>query len=283
MKEIKVKAYAKINLSLDVLNRRDDGYHDIKTIMQQVDLFDTIIIRDSEKDIIIECDNLDVPLDSSNLAYKAWQVLKEKYDINRGTHIKIEKRIPVAAGLAGGSSDAAAVLKGLNQLWNLKLSDKELMDMGYKIGADVPFCIMGGTALAEGIGEKLTKLEGFSDKLVLLAKPDISVSTAYVYKNLNLKEITTHPDTDAIIKYIKDNKLELVAENMVNVLESVTIKEYPIIKRIKEEMLKFGAVGSLMSGSGPTVFGLFKNVEDIENCRRELNKWLNTVYIVKTL
>ena len=188
MKEIVIKSYGKINLGLDVLYKRQDGYHEIRTIMQQIDLSDTLVMREIEEDIELDCNNKELPLDSTNLVYRAWKKLQEKTGINKGIQINIHKNIPIAAGLAGGSSNAATVLKGLNELWNLGLSEEELREIGVEIGADVPFCIMGGTALAEGIGEKLTKLKSFKDKNLLLVNPGIGVSTAEVYGNLRLNE-----------------------------------------------------------------------------------------------
>jgi len=283
MSKIVIDAYGKINLSLDVLSRREDGYHELRMIMQQIDLKDIISIEEIDKGIEIEADSSQIPIDSSNLVYKAWDILSKKFNVDRGVSIKIEKNIPVAAGLAGGSSDAAAVLKGLNQLWNLGLEEKELMDIGLEIGADVPYCIMGGTALAEGIGEKLTKLRPFSNKLILLANPGVHVPTAYVYKNLRLDKIHKHPETDELISYVEENNTKLVAENMVNLLETVTIEEHPIIEDIKETMIKYGALGSIMSGSGPTVFGIFQKEKDMLKCKEFLDKSINTVLMVKTV
>ncbi|MTI69381.1 MAG: 4-(cytidine 5'-diphospho)-2-C-methyl-D-erythritol kinase [Firmicutes bacterium] len=276
-------AYAKINLALDVIGKRNDGYHELRMIMQQVNLKDKITIKERKKDVVIKCDNPLVPTDESNLVYKAYEILKNKFNIDKGIYIEIEKNIPVAAGLAGGSSNAAAVLKGLNKLWNLNLADKELMDIAVNIGADVPYCIMGKTALAEGIGEKLTKLPSFSDKFILLTKPNIEVSTAYVYKNLNFKEIDKRPDVFSIIEAMNNNDLNFVANNMINVLENVTTKEYSIINEIKQTMVKYNALGSLMSGSGPTVFGIFDNEKDIKKCRDKLKEEFKEVFIAKTL
>ncbi|MTI66913.1 MAG: 4-(cytidine 5'-diphospho)-2-C-methyl-D-erythritol kinase [Firmicutes bacterium] len=276
-------AYAKINLALDVIGKRNDGYHELRMIMQQVNLKDKITIKERKKDIVIKCDNPLVPTDESNLVYKAYEILKNKFNIDKGIYIEIEKNIPVAAGLAGGSSNAAAVLKGLNKIWNLNLTDKELMDIAVNIGADVPYCIMGKTALAEGIGERLTKLPSFSDKLILLTKPNIEVSTAYVYKNLNFKEIDKRPDVFSIIEAMNNNDLNFVANNMINVLENVTTKEYSIINEIKQTMVKYNALGSLMSGSGPTVFGIFDNEKDIKECRDKLKEKFKEVFIAKTL
>ncbi|KPU27551.1 4-diphosphocytidyl-2C-methyl-D-erythritol kinase [Caloranaerobacter sp. TR13] len=280
---MEVEAHAKINLSLDVLRRREDGYHEVRMIMQQIDLKDIIQIEECSNDVIIETNETMLPTDSTNLAYKAWDILSKRFNINRGIKIKIEKNIPIAAGLAGGSADAAAVLKGLNELWNLNLKEKDLMDIGLEIGADVPYCIMGGTALAEGIGEKLTKLKSFKNKLVLIAKPSIQVSTAYVYKNLKIRDVKEHPDIDNLIKNIELDNVNFVAKNMINVLEMVTISKYPIIQKIKDYMIKCNALGSLMSGSGPTVFGIFDNIDDITKCKEELKTWIDRVHIVRTI
>ncbi|KNF09785.1 4-diphosphocytidyl-2-C-methyl-D-erythritol kinase IspE [Gottschalkia purinilytica] len=280
---ITMNAYAKINLSLDVIKRREDGYHELKMIMQQIDLKDTLTIEETDKNIEIVTDNEKLPIDSSNVVYKVWYTLSNEFNIKKGVRININKNIPISAGLAGGSTDAAAVLKGLNELWNLGLTERELMDIGVKIGADVPYCIMGGTALAEGIGEKLTKLKSFSNKLILLANPGIEVSTAYVYNSLDLKNIKIRPDTSKLIESIEKEDTNYLAKNMVNVLESVTIKDYPIINEIKKDMIENGAIGSIMSGSGSTVFGIFENENDLEKCKEKLNKKVNTVITSKTI
>lgn len=283
MKEIKLNAYAKINLSLDVLKRREDGYHEVKMIMQQIDLKDEIILTEIESGIKIECSNPKIPTDSSNLVYKAYDIMSNEFNISKGIKVRINKKIPMAAGLAGGSSDCAQTIIGLNELWNLNLNQKELMDIGVKIGADVPYCIMGGTALAEGIGEKLTKISGFSGKYILIAKPNIDVSTAYVYKNLDIHNINKHPDTEAMIDAINNDDIYIVVDNMVNVLENVTIKKYSIIEDIKKDMIDNGALGSLMSGSGPTVFGIFDDYEKGKACEVFLKNNSNDVFFIKTI
>jgi len=283
MPSIIVDAHAKINLSLDVLGKREDGYHDLKTIMQQIALKDVVTIRTRATGVIIESNSGEIPLDNSNLAYKAYLLLANTYNINSGIYIHIQKNIPVAAGLAGGSSDAAAVLRGLNELWQLNLTQKELMDIGVKIGADVPYCIMGGTALAEGIGEKLTKLKSFSDKLILLANPDISVSTAHVYNSLKLDFVSNHIDVEDLVNSIERDEVDFLGKNMFNILETITIKEHPIINDIKNHMLEYGAIGSLMSGSGPTIFGIFENEEQMKKCEESLKETVKKVIITKTL
>ncbi|WP_042678967.1 4-(cytidine 5'-diphospho)-2-C-methyl-D-erythritol kinase [Anaerosalibacter massiliensis] len=283
MDEFKIEAYGKINLALDVVGRRNDGYHDLNTIMQQIDLKDIITIKSREKGIKIECNIPEVPLNSSNLVYNAWDKMKEKSGLDRGAHIIIEKNIPVASGLAGGSTNAAAVLKGLNKLWRLNLSNEELMDIGVSIGADVPFCIVGGTALAKGIGEKLETLSSFSNKFILLANPGMPVSTTHVYEKLNIDGIKKKPNMDMLVQAVENDDLYFLAKNMENVLEEVTIKEFKEIKTIKEDMIKYGAIGSLMSGSGPTVFGIFDNEKDLIRCKNKLEKKVDKVIITKTI
>lgn len=283
MKKIKLDAHAKINLSLDVIKRREDGYHELEMIMQQLALKDVVTIEEKRTGFTIDSNSKEIPLDSSNLVYKAYKILAEKFNIKKGIHIYIEKNIPIAGGLAGGSTNAAAVLKGLNALWELNLSDKQLMDIGLKIGADVPYCIMGGTALAEGIGEKLTKLNSFSDRLILIANPGFNISTAYVYDNLKLDKIKDRPHTQSILKHIENSDTELVAKEMKNVLETVTIGEHPILNKIKEQMLISGALGSIMSGSGPTIFGIFKDPRDMAKCEENLKNSIRTVFSTKTV
>jgi 4-diphosphocytidyl-2-C-methyl-D-erythritol kinase len=284
MEEVVIDAHGKINLALDVLYLRDDGYHEINTIMQQIDLKDTITLRNIEGDrAIIECNSKEVPLDETNLAYKAWKKIVEKTNLTRGIHIRIDKNIPVAAGLAGGSTNAAAVLKGLNILWNLNLSQERLMEIGAEIGADVPFCILGGTAHARGIGEKLKKIRSFSNKLILLANIGKPVSSAYVYNKLDLDNRSKRIDVDKIVEYIEEDDVKKVAENMENIMEQVVIKEYPIIAQIKEDMVRYGALGSIMSGSGPTVFGIFDDEEKLLNCKKFLEKKVEKVLVTKTI
>ncbi|CCQ93892.1 4-diphosphocytidyl-2-C-methyl-D-erythritol kinase [[Clostridium] ultunense Esp] len=283
MDEIVLESFGKINLALDVLYKRDDGYHEINTLMQQIDLKDRIIIKNREKGIEIQCNDKDVPLDNTNLVYRAWEKIIEKTGVNKGAHIIIDKKIPVAAGLAGGSSNGAAVLKGLNLLWNLDLSEKQLMEIGLEIGADIPFCILGGTAWAKGVGEKLTKLKNFSNKMVLLANVGIPISTASVYNNLDLKGINTEIHMEKMIKYMEEDNLPKLAKNMANVMEGVVIKKYPIIGEIKKDMIRCGALGSIMSGSGPTVFGLFDDEEKLYRCKEELEGKIPKVLVAKTI
>ena len=273
MDEISLKALAKINLGLDVVRRREDGYHEVRMIMQTIHLYDKLDIKKTKESGISIASNLSyVPTNESNLVYKAGKLLMEEFDIKEGVHVDLTKRIPVAAGMAGGSTDAAAMLYGMNEIFGLGLSRKDLMERGVKIGADVPYCLMRGTALAEGIGEKLTSLPPMVKCPVLIAKPAISVSTKFVYENLKLDENTVHPDIDKMIEDIKKKDLNAIAADMGNVLESVTIPEYPIITEIKERMMASGAVNAMMSGSGPTVFGLFADEETAKKAYQDMQK-----------
>lgn len=258
MDNISLKALAKINLGLDVVRRRDDGYHEVRMIMQTINLFDRLEIKKiKEPAIKIHTNLFFLPVNENNLVYKAAKLLIDEFGIQEGVSVRLTKKIPVAAGMAGGSTDAAAMLFGMNRLFGLGLSKKQLMERGVKIGADVPYCIMRGTALAEGIGDKLSPLPAMVKCPVLIAKPQISVSTKFVYQNLKLDDKTVHPDIDRLIEDIRNKDLKAVSDHMGNVLESVTIPNYPVISQIKEQMMDSGAVGSMMSGSGPTVFGLF--------------------------
>ena len=284
MNSIQLKSRAKINLSIDVLGKRDDGYHLVEMIMQTIDLFDKIKIFSLKEDtIIIESNSLDIPLDSTNIVYKAADLIKKQYNIKEGVKIIIEKNIPIAAGMAGGSSNAAAVLVGLNQLWQLKLSENKLKELGLKLGADVPFCIGGQTALAENIGEKLTKIDGLSENIfILVCKPELFVSTKEIYEEIDSKIIEKRPNNKLLIQLLKENKIQQIADNMYNVLEEVTRERYPVIEEIEKIMMENDALGSMMSGSGPTVFGLYINREDAENCKNKLLKKFSQVYIVKS-
>jgi 4-diphosphocytidyl-2-C-methyl-D-erythritol kinase len=258
MDTIKLHALAKINLGLDVVRRREDGYHEVRMVMQTISLYDRLSFRACKKDGISIKTNLSyLPTNENNLVYKAARLLKEEFSIKQGVSIHLNKHIPVAAGMAGGSSDAAATLIGINRLFRLGLTKKDLMERGVRLGADVPYCILGGTALSEGIGEILTPLPKLPDCFVLIAKPPMHVSTKYVYENLRLDTLTSHPDIDGMVVAIQDGELTGVTSRMENVLETVTLEKYPVIGQLKELMLSAGAINALMSGSGPTVFGIF--------------------------
>ena len=260
MDKLELKALGKINLGLDVLGRRENGYHDVRMVMQTVYLYDKIFIQKKKTPgIELETNLFYLPVDENNLAYKAAKLLMDEFHIEEGVKICLEKHIPVAAGMAGGSSNAAAVLFGINRMFELGLTEKDLMDRGVTLGADVPYCVMRGTVLAEGIGEILTPLDPMPKCYVLLAKPPISVSTKMVYEKLDSHEIENHPDIDGILAGLKAQDVYQVASSMGNVLEKVTIEAYPIIEEIKNVMKSKGALGAMMSGSGPTVFGLFED------------------------
>lgn len=260
MDKIQLKALAKINLGLDVLRRREDGYHEVKMIMQTIGLHDDLEIRKTKTPGIQVKTNLYyLPTNENNLVYKAAKLLMDEFQIQDGVSIQLKKRIPVAAGMAGGSSDGAAVLWGINQMYGLGLSMQALMERGVRLGADVPYCIQRGTALAEGIGEKLNVLPPMPKCTILIAKPGISVSTKFVYENLHANDLKPeqHPDVDSMIEAMRQKDLGLLCSRMGNVLETVTIPAYPVINEIKRTMMDNGAIGSMMSGSGPTVFGIF--------------------------
>jgi 4-diphosphocytidyl-2-C-methyl-D-erythritol kinase len=273
MNELKLKAMAKINLGLDVLRRREDGYHDLRMIMQSVCLYDQITMTKVPGSGITVRTNLSyLPTNADNLVYRAAKLLTDEFEIREGVQIELKKYIPVAAGLAGGSSDAAAVLVGMNRMFQLGLTRRELMQRGVKIGADVPYCVLRGTALAEGIGDELTGLPDAPEAFVLLAKPQIHVSTAFVYGNLKADQLEYHPDIDAQVQAIRDGDLYRMAELMGNVLETVTIPAYPVIDEIKAAMKRGGAVNAMMSGSGPTVFGLFDDEQKARAVYGELKR-----------
>ena len=273
MRHLDLKAYGKINLGLDVVRRREDGYHEVRMIMQTVRVYDAIELNRTEEEGIRLSTNLYyLPDNENNLGYRAAKLLMDEFGIRDGVEIKMKKFIPVAAGMAGGSSDAAAVLFGINKMFGLGLSEKELMERGVRLGADVPYCIMRGTALSEGIGEILTPLPPMPQCRVLIAKPAVSVSTKHVYESLNLSSLgaEVHPDIDAMRAAIENKDLSGVVSQLGNVLETVTIPENPVIQTLKDKMMEMGADGSLMSGSGPTVFGLFTNQTAAQAAYEEL-------------
>ncbi|SDY95313.1 4-(cytidine 5'-diphospho)-2-C-methyl-D-erythritol kinase [Thermoactinomyces sp. DSM 45892] len=278
------KAPAKINLTLDALRKRPDGYHDLEMVMTTVDLADRIDLMDLPySGVMLESTSGLVPQDERNLAYLAAKLLQQKTGIDRGVKIKIYKHIPVAAGLAGGSSDAAATLRGCNRLWNLGLSLEELAEIGAEIGSDVPFCIYGDTALAEGRGEILTPILPPPSCWVVLAKPTHGVSTGDVFGKLQVDEITTHPNTRAMVDALHASSYEKVIANLGNVLEPVTIGLYPEVYKIKQKMEQFGADGVLMSGSGPTVFGLVRKESRAKRIVNGLRGFCDQVFAVRML
>ena len=260
MDSICLKANAKINLGLDVIRKRQDGYHEVRMIMQMLSLHDQVTIEKTDEPGIMLSTNLSfLPCDERNIAWKAARMMQEAYGLTGGVRIRLEKRIPVAAGMAGGSTNCAAVLKGMNELYGLGLDTKALMEIGVKLGADVPYCIMGGTALSEGIGEILTPVSPMPACHILVAKPPFSVSTKEVYEGLRLDQLKEHPDIDGILRALETGDLCGVTDRLANVLETVTMVRHPEIGQIKNLMLEAGAMGALMSGSGPTVFGIFNS------------------------
>lgn len=285
MDSIRLKARAKINLGLDVLGKREDGYHEVRMVMQTVGIYDRLIItRIPEDEIRIRSNLAFLPLNENNLIYKAARLLKEEYGYEGGVEIDLNKFIPVAAGMAGGSTDAASTLFGINRLCDLGMSQRKMMELGLRLGADVPYCVMRGTALAEGIGEKLTRLKPMPHCWLLVAKPPINVSTKLVYESLDMSEVVEHPDIDGIIKAIEEQDIPGVAAKMGNVLEQVTVPLYPVIDTIKKDMLEHGALNSMMSGSGPTVFGIFPDEETALKCQTYLKEKgeARQVYITET-
>lgn len=286
MDDIVLKSYGKINLGLDVLRRRPDGYHEVKMVMQTVGLYDILTMEKIAEDkISMSCNLSFLPTDDRNLVYRAAALIKERYQIQTGVKIDLKKRIPVAAGMAGGSSNCAAALNGMNQLFDLDLSKEELCELGVTLGADVPYCIWGGTALAEGIGEKLTRIEPMPKCYILIAKPGISVSTAFVYKNLKLDQLERHPDIDGMIGCLKQEDLRGICDRLENVLETVTIPEYPIIQKVKEHLMDHDAMGALMSGSGPTIFGIFSDKKAANRALESLRsiKDVKQAYVVEPI
>ena len=270
---MRLQAFAKINLGLDVLGKREDGYHEVRMIMQTIRMYDQLDMRKSvEPGIHLTTNKKYIPVDENNLVWRAAKLMMDTCGIMEGVSIHLHKVIPVAAGMAGGSSDAAATLVGMNRLFHCGLSKEKLMELGVQIGADVPYCVLRGTALAEGIGEKLTVLPPMPDCWILIGKPGISVSTKYVYTTLDLNTDTVHPDIDGMKKALEDGNLYGITERMGNVLQDVTIPAYPEVERSKEQMKTLGAVNAMMSGSGPTVFGIFDNEEKAQEACQKLRE-----------
>lgn len=260
MNSLTDKSYAKINIGLDVIGRRDDGYHNLRMIMQSIDLYDIVTVEKANTSGIYIKTNLPyLPTDKRNIVYKAADAFLQKFRIQDGLKVTLTKNIPIAAGLAGGSSNCAVTLKLLNELFNTGLSKTDLMDIGLTLGADVPFCFLLGTALSEGIGEILTPLKPMPDCHILIVKPNISVSTKYVYNNLRLSKASPHPDIDSMIGAIEAGDLKELTIHMDNILQTVTIPMHPIIEDIKKQMKTTGAMTALMSGSGPSVFAVYND------------------------
>lgn len=282
--KLSIKAPAKINLTLDVLHKRDDGYHEVEMVMTTIDLADRIeLTLLSEAHIKIDCSASFVPADDRNLAYQAAKLLQERYEVKQGVSLSIDKQIPVAAGLAGGSSNAAATIKGLNQLWSLGLTLEEMASLGTELGSDVAFCVYGGTALATGRGEIITRLPTPPPFWVILAKPPMGVSTANIYGKLSVADIKEHPDTQRMIRAISERNFSEIASSLGNVLEIVTLREHTEVLHIKEQMRRFGADGVLMSGSGPTVYAITQKESRVQRIYNALKGFCRHVYVVRCI
>ncbi len=278
MDSIKIKAQAKINIALEVIGKRDDGYHDLRMIMQSVCLHDDIVIAKTGKYPLKLTTNLNyLPCDERNLVFRAAKYLIDTFDIKDGVSIKLNKNIPVSAGLGGGSSDCAATLIGMRTLFGLDISDSELLTLGKTFGADVPYCLFGGCALAEGVGERLTKLKPHPDCFVVLVKPPVSVSTAAVFRDFRLSEVKKRGDLEKIIRFIDKKDLHRLAKSMFNDLESVTERRLSEITEIKRILMMYGALGSIMSGSGPTVFGFFETKFDAYRAIWEIKRTMPAI------
>ena len=283
LEQITIAAPAKINLSLDITGKLENGYHALDTIMQTISIEDKITLAKTGRQISVLCDHPQVPQGNGNICHKAAEAFFEKTALEGSVIITIDKNIPVAAGLAGGSSDAAAVIKGLNLLYGTGLTQREMCEIGLKCGADVPYCIVAGTCRAKGIGEKLTKLPSFAGVYIVLVVPDFFVSTAWAYKNYDLNSPDEKPCTEELISYIRGRDIKNTAERMANVLESVTAKKHPEIQEIKNDIKKSGACGSVMSGSGPSVFGLFENEEKARIAFSVIREKYNRSYLTLTV
>lgn len=281
MDALTVKAFAKINLSLDVLGTLPNGYHEVKMVMQTVSLYDLVELEKLDEGIELGCSLKFLPTGRDNLAYRAAEAFFNETKINGGVKIFLKKHIPVGAGLAGGSSNAAAVLTGLNRLYEANLSTRKLCEIGTALGADVPYCIIGGTRLAEGIGEKLSPLPPLPPCYIVLVKPSFSISTKWVYDNIDACPDIVHPPTDKLIGALENGDLNALCANMGNVLEDVSIAHYPVLSSVKEDLVSLGAIGAQMSGSGPTVFGIFDDEEKAQNAKEILWKKYKTAYVCR--
>ncbi len=281
---ITLRAHAKINLTLDVVGKRDNGYHDVEMIMQQVDLYDLVTVSriEDSNEIKLTCSDVFLPTDQMNIAYRAAHLMQELNELKCGFEIHIEKHIPIAAGLAGGSTDAAAVIKGINRLCNLNLSAEAMKEIGLKLGADVPFCIQGNCAIARGLGEQLEPIKGLKHAFIVLIKPNFGVSTKEIYQNLKWETIEKHPDTMAMVSALADDNRYLVNHLLCNVLETVTFERYPRVHMLKQFVKRYGPDGILMSGSGPTIFAIYKNYDRAKHAVKSLKKHFPQTYLVMT-
>ena len=292
---MKVKAFAKINLCLDVLRRKDNGYHEVEMVMTNVDIFDVLEIKElEEKKILLKSYNTDLAMDETNLIYKAIALLQRETGKSFGVEVLLEKNIPMEAGMAGGSADAAATLKAVNELFKLGVSDERLLELGASLGADIPFCIMGGTVLASGIGEKLRRLSPLPKMKLLIVKPKAGLSTKKVYESLDIDGLNKagfiHKDVGEMVSVIESDeadktKIEKIAGRLDNILEVPSIRLLPLIADIKQKMLDNNCLGALMSGSGTAIFGIYENDEDMIKTKEILEKddRINYIQITNTL
>jgi len=281
MNKIEVKAYGKVNLSLDITGKKANGYHEVEMIMQQISLYDLVTIKKTQKAIELTTSCVYIPSDHRNIAYQVAEALMNKFSLDGGLSIHIDKKIPVAAGLAGGSADAAAVIEGINILYDLKMTREAMQEFALPFGADIPFCLAGGTAIARGIGEELEVIEGLDGVWLVLTKPNVGVSTESVYKQLQLDKVIKHPNTQVIKNHLQTGKIKEMSLEMYNVLEEITAKNYPVIHKLEGKLKSFGAMAAMMSGSGPTVFAVFKNYKSALNAYKNMKKTEREVFLVQ--
>lgn len=285
MNEIEIDSYSKINLTLNILAKRQDGYHDIETIMQSINLADRIFIKEEKEGIKIKCSHPLVPVDSQSLTYRSAEKILQRYRITRGVKIEIDKKIPLAGGMAGGSANSASILVGINKLFALNLSNKDLREIGEELGMDVPFCILNGTALAYHKGEKVTPLSPINPPLwIIIINPGFEIPTKWAYNNLNLEWLKKEKNnTKGMLNALKEGKLPGIAKNLFNSFEGLIIKKYPEIGKIKDRLIEEGALGALMSGSGPTVFGIAQNKEQALKIYEKLKSEYKSIWAVQTV
>ncbi len=285
MKEVEIDSYSKINLTLNILGKRRDGYHNIETIMQSVNLADRVFIREEKEGVKIKCTHPRVPIDAQSLAYRTAEKILNRYRITKGVKIEIDKKIPLASGMAGGSANSASILVGINKLFTLNLSNEDLRGMGEELGMDVPFCIQNGTALAYHRGEKVTPLSPVNPPLwIIIINPGFEIPTKWAYDNLDLSLIKREKNnTKAMLEALKEGEVRGIAKNLFNSFEELIIKKYPEIGKIKDRLIEEGALGALMSGSGPTVFGIAQNKEQALKIYKKLKSEYKSIWVVQTI
>ena len=285
MNKIEIDSYSKINLTLNILGKRQDGYHNIETIMQSVNLADRIFIKEEKEGIEIKCSHPLIPVDTQSLTYRTAEKILNRYRVTKGVKIEIDKKIPLASGMAGGSANSASILVGINKLFDMNLSNKDLREIGEELGMDVPFCIQNGTALAYHKGEKVTPLPFINPPLwVIIINPGFEIPTKWAYNNIDLDRIEKEKNNiKDMLKALKDRELPEIAKNLFNSFEGLAIKKYPEIGKIKDRLIKEGAMGALMSGSGPTVFGIAQNKEQALKIYEKLKSEYKSIWVVQTV